>query len=188
MSIFTRFKDIIESNIDAMLGKSDNPERMLRLMIQDMEDTLVEMKATCAQEMAEKARTSRTCERVEAEVERWTDRAELALSKGREDLAREALMRKKGVVDDITRMTMEVRAYGVKILECQSEIRQVESKLLEAREKQRVLNDLRNKPPAEAKPKSAAPEKTPEASRPDDEIEKELSELKAKLNNNNSTN
>ena len=184
MSIFTRFKDIVGTNINAMLDKAENPEKLLRLMIQDMEDTLVEMKATCAQSMAERARARRNIERLNTEVTRWDERAALAISKGREDMAREALLRKREVLADVTRMTDELRTLGSKITSHQDEIAQVEDKLLEARDTLLKLSSQRaNERDAATGAKKAAPV---EKSAHDDEIEKELSELKAKLNNNNS--
>jgi len=193
MSIFTRYKEIVESNINAMLAGSDNPERMLRLMIQDMEDTLVEMKASCAESMAEKARTIRTCERVGNEIERWTERASLALGKGREDMAREALMRKREVIADVANLNTEIRSLGEKILKSQDEIAQVEVKLREARDKHRNLilhpETKAEKPPAPKKDGYTVLQTPPPppAPRRDEEIEKELSELRSKLNENNST-
>jgi phage shock protein A len=192
MSIFTRYKEIVEANINAMLAKSDNPERMLRLMIQDMEDTLVEMKASCAESMAEKARTMRTCERVRGEIDRWTERATLALSKGRDDMAREALLRKREVIADVASLEGEIRSFGEAILKNQDDILQVEVKLREAREKHRNLilhpETKVEKPPVPKKDGYTVipPTPPPQAPKPDDEIEKELSALKSKLNDNNS--
>ncbi|MFA5256992.1 MAG: phage shock protein PspA [Opitutales bacterium] len=139
MSIFTRFKDIVSSNINSMLDSAENPEKLLRLMIQEMEDTLVELKASCAQVMADKARLGRSGDRIAAEVALWDGRAELALSKGREDLAREALLRKREILAEVTRLEEEVRSAEEAVGRYQDEIRQVEDKLLQARDKQRTL-------------------------------------------------
>jgi phage shock protein A len=185
MSIFTRFKDIVGANINAMLDKAEKPERLLRLMIQDMEDALVDTKATCAQAMAERARARRNADRLQGEVARWDERAALALSKGREDMAREALLRKREVVADATRVADEVHSLSEKIAAHQNEIVQVEDKLLEARDKLLTLSARKQTERATA---ADAQKPSPfEKSARDAEIEKELSELKAKLNNNNST-
>jgi phage shock protein A len=193
MSIFSRYKEIVEANISSMLAKSDNPERMLRLMIQDMEDTLVEMKASCAGIMAEKARALRTCERVGREIERWTERATLALSKGREDMAREALLRKQEVRKDVANLEAEIKALGEKIARSQDEIAQVEVRLRDARDKLRSLIEERLSPKVSPKPAPEPPKPAPPVESPapavaaaNDEIEKELSLLKSKLNENNS--
>jgi phage shock protein A len=190
MSIFTRYKEIVEANISAMLAKADNPERMLRLMIQDMEDTLVEMKASCAEAMAEKARAARACERVEKEVDRWIERAALAVSKGRDDMAREALLRRREVQDNVANLRDEIRALGETILKSQDEITQVDVKLREARDKHRVLlsqPQTKSPPPPKKDGYSVINEKPPASSR-DEDIEKELSELKARMTDNHSNN
>src|SRR5215467_12325943 len=95
MGIFTRVSDIISSNINAMLDKAEDPEKLIRLMIQEMEDTLVEIKASCAGVMATKKRVQRELDEVMARAEQWGQRAQLAMNKGREDLAREALVEKR---------------------------------------------------------------------------------------------
>ncbi len=139
MSIFTRFKDIVSSNLNSMLDKAENPEKLLRLMIQEMEDTLVELKASCAQVMADKTRLGRSAERLSGEVALWEGRAALAMEKGREDLAREALLRKREILAEVTRLGQEVASADETVSRYRDEIGQVEEKLTQAREKQRNL-------------------------------------------------
>ena len=91
MGIFSRFRDIISSNINAMLEKAENPEKLIKLMIQEMEDTLVEIKASCAGAMASHKRVKRAHEEIKRRAENWAAKAKLAVEKGRENLAREAL-------------------------------------------------------------------------------------------------
>jgi len=179
MSVFTRFKDIVEANINAMLDKAENPQRMLRLMIQDMEDTLVEMKVSCAQKMADKANTRRAIDRISPEIDRWTQRAELALSKNREDMAREALVHRRQVRDDTQRLETEIKTLGDRISKEQSDIALVEEKLLEARDK---LLNLASGAAKQVSPVETATIKTPPGD--DTEIEDELRVLKDHLNNN----
>ena len=92
MGIFTRVRDIINANLNAMLDKAEDPEKLAKLMIREMEDTLVEIKASCAGSMAKKKRIERELQGVQERAREWRDRAQLAISKGREDLAREALL------------------------------------------------------------------------------------------------
>ena len=96
MGIFTRFRDIISSNINAMLDRAEDPEKLIKLMIREMEDTLVEIKASCAGVMAERKKAQRQLEDIEAREKYWEDKAGLAVNKGRDDLAREALIEKRG--------------------------------------------------------------------------------------------
>ena len=95
MGIFTRFRDIISSNINAMLDKAEDPEKLIRLMIREMEDTLVEIKSACAGVMAGGKKIKRQLDGLGTRAQYWEEKAELAVNKGRDDLAREALVEKR---------------------------------------------------------------------------------------------
>ena len=82
MGIFTRFKDIVASNINSMLDHAEDPEKLIKLMIQEMEDTLVELKANCAGAMADAKKINRELEMVQHKADEWEAKAELALRKG----------------------------------------------------------------------------------------------------------
>ena len=139
MGVFSRLGDIISSNINAMLDRAEDPEKMVRLMIQEMEDTLVEIKASCAGAMAAKKRIQRDVQHVHNRVTGWEDKAQLAVSKGREDLAREALMEKRRYHERAKALEEELLHSGALIDQYQSDIGQLEDKLSTAREKQRIL-------------------------------------------------
>ena len=139
MGIFTRVRDIISSNINAMLDKAEDPEKLVKLMIQEMEDTLVEVKASCASAMAIKKRIQRASNELNSKIEEWGRKAELAVSKGREDLAREAIVEKRRHRDRFTSLDQEINQADALVEQYQSEITQLEDKLTAAREKQRVL-------------------------------------------------
>ena len=139
MGIFTRFRDIISSNINAMLDKAEDPEKLISLMIQEMEDTLVEIKASCAAAMATGKRTQRQMEEVQSRSRNWEEKAGLAISKGRDDLAREALLEKRRYADRADSFERELQELNALIQQYQEDIKQLEEKLRTAREKQRLL-------------------------------------------------
>ncbi|MGD8563437.1 MAG: phage shock protein PspA [Desulfarculaceae bacterium] len=139
MGIFSRMRDIISSNINAMLDRAEDPEKLIRLMIQEMEDTLVEIKASCAGSMAEAKKVQRELDQVMDRARTWEERAELALDKGREDLAREALMEKRRLQERSQHLEAELVECKALVDRYQDDITQLEQKLVSVREKQRLL-------------------------------------------------
>lgn len=139
MGIFTRFKDIVSSNLNAMLDKAENPEKLIKQMIQEMEDTLVEIKASCAGVMATKASVSRALGRASGQADSWEARATLAINKGRDDLAREALGEKRRYLTEVGRLTSENDQLDEVVAQYKGDMRELESKLLVARDKHKGL-------------------------------------------------
>lgn len=139
MGIFTRFRDIISANMNAMLDKAEDPEKMIKLMIREMEDTLVEIKASCAGVMAGGKKVRRQLEKVESQETYWDDRARLAVEKGRDDLARQALTEKRRYSHRKARLEEELNEHQQMIEQYQDDILQLEEKLKIARDKQRML-------------------------------------------------
>jgi len=139
MNVFSRFRDIINSNMTAMLDRAENPEKMIRLMIQEMEDTLVEIKASCAGAIASRKKVERQLEEARHRAEAWGGKAELALNKNREDLAREALVEKKRWQEKTGLLENEAEQCQDLVNQYQQDIIQLEEKLNTAREKQRIL-------------------------------------------------
>jgi len=139
MGIFTRFRDIISSNLNAMLDKAEDPEKLIKLMIREMEDTLVEIKTACAGVMASGKKVQRQLEGHSARAQYWEEKAELAVNKGRDDLAREALIEKRKFINRITTLEHDLVEQDLLIEQYQDDIRQLEEKLRSARDKQRML-------------------------------------------------
>jgi len=139
MGIFTRFRDIIHSNINSMLDNAEDPEKMIRLMIQEMEDTLVEIKASCAGVMANTKTVQRQVTEARAREVDWESKAELAVNKSRDDLAREALVERRRYAQRAEVLNEELTELDVLVDKYKKDIRQLEDKLRIAREKQRVL-------------------------------------------------
>lgn len=139
MGIFTRVRDIISSNINAMLDKAEDPEKLVKLMIREMEDTLVEVKASCAGAMATKKKIQRETDEVRKREKDWGAKAQLAVDKGREDLAREALVEKRRYRERAEALDKERSQCDGLVEQYQSDIMQLEDKLALAREKQRVM-------------------------------------------------
>ena len=139
MGIFTRFRDIVGSNINAMLDKAEDPEKMLKLMIREMEDTLVEIKASCAGVMASGKKIEREMEGAESRAGYWEEKAALAVRKQRDDLAREALIEKRRFKEKAESLQRELKEHHILVNQYQEEIAQLEDKMETAREKQRAL-------------------------------------------------
>jgi len=139
MGIFTRFMDIVNSNINALLDKAEDPEKMIRLMMQEMEDTLVDLKSSCAAKIASRSRVTREQEELERKVTRWTERAQLAVEKGRDDLAREALIEKKDAQAALDEQNRELEHLNQVIDECKNNIVLIEEKLQTVIQKHKAL-------------------------------------------------
>jgi phage shock protein A len=139
MGIFTRFRDIVSSNMNAMLDKAEDPEKLIKLMIREMEDTLIELKAACAGVIAGRKKLQRRLDNMAARKEQWQARANLAVDKGRDDLAREALNEKRRFADLVESLHEELSEHEDMVTQYQEDIRLLENKLDSAREKQRML-------------------------------------------------
>ena len=139
MGVFSRLSDIISSNLNAMLDKAEDPEKLIRLMIQEMEDTLVEIKASCAGVMAAKKKVQRELAEIHTRALQWGDKAQLAVNKEREDLAREALIEKRRYRERANALEKELTQCETLIEQYLTDMTQLEEKLGTAREKQRLL-------------------------------------------------
>ena len=139
MGVFTRFRDIVSANINSMLDSAEDPEKMIRLMIREMEDTLVEIKTSCAGVMANCKSVRRQISDAKAREKDWQAKAELAVNKSRDDLAREALIERRRHGTRADALESELTELDDLVNKYKGDIRQLEEKLGAAREKQRLL-------------------------------------------------
>ena len=139
MGIFSRFTDIVNSNINALLDKAEDPEKMVRLIIQEMEDTLVEVRSASAKTLANKKEIVNQIAKYESDASDWEAKAELALSKDREDLARAALQEKKKSAEAAEALSKELAIVDEQISKLQDEIGQLQEKLADAKSRQKAI-------------------------------------------------
>jgi len=139
MGVFTRFSDIINANINAVLEKAEDPEKIIRLMIQEMEDTLVEIRSAAAKCIADRKETGRHIAYLEREKEEWAGRAELAIRRDREDLARAALSEKQAIEDKTVSLDQELEVLDSHLDKFNADITQLQSKLDDAKIRQRSI-------------------------------------------------
>jgi phage shock protein A len=139
MGIFSRFRDIISSNMNSMLDNAEDPEKMIKLMIYEMEDTLVEIKTSCARVMASIKGVQRQLSEARDKASDWAGKAQLAVSKGREDLAREALLEKRKLDTRVNALDATLAEHNELFTKYQDDIRQLEEKIQKAKEKKSIL-------------------------------------------------
>ena len=139
MGIFSRISDIVNSNLNALCDSAEDPEKMIRMIIQEMEDTLVEVRSASARVIADQKTAARRRDRIANEVSAWEDKAKLAVSKGRDDLAKAALQERRGVEDTLRVVESELTSAGEHIAQLNEEIGQLQLKLDDAKAKQKTI-------------------------------------------------
>jgi len=139
MGIFSRFTEIVNSNINAILDKAEDPEKIVRLMIQEMEDTLVEVRSAAARSIADKKESQRMLAALENEASDWQDKAGLALAKDRDDLAKAALVEKAQVMSSADRLRVEIGVLDEGLDKLSDDIARLETKLADAKSRQQAL-------------------------------------------------
>lgn len=139
MSIFSRLSDIINSNLTAILDKAEDPEKMVRLIIQEMEETLVEVRTTSAKAIADRKELLRRQDWLRREASEWERRAEVALRKEREDLARAALVERTRIAEEVDAIDDEIAALDESVAKLSEDIGKLQAKLKDARARQKSL-------------------------------------------------
>lgn len=139
MGIFSRLADIINSNLSAILDRAEDPEKLIRLIIQEMEDTLVEVRSSAARTIAEKKGINRRLDRLGEAMDDWERKAELAVAKGRDDLAKGALIEKAKLAEAAKALSDELERLDEALSRNDEDIVKLEAKLVEAKAKQKTI-------------------------------------------------
>ncbi|RUN77350.1 phage shock protein PspA [Sphingomonas sp. TF3] len=139
MGIFSRTRDIIAANFTDLLDKAEDPAKMIRMIILEMEETLVEVRASAARTIADQKEMRRHISKLGALQESWTEKAELALSKGREDLAKAALVEKQKAADMADQLGREIAVLDEALHASEEDIAKLTGKLREARTRQNSI-------------------------------------------------
>ena len=136
MGIFSRTRDIIAANMTDLLDRAEDPAKMIRMIILEMEETLVEVRASAARHIADQKEIRRQIGKLEQVQSGWEEKAELALSKGREDLAKAALVEKRKAADLAGQLGEEIGAIDEALSSCEADIAKLQNNLREARARQ----------------------------------------------------
>ncbi len=139
MGIFSRFSDIVNSNINSILDKAEDPEKLVRLMIQEMEDTLVEVRSAAARAIADKKGLNRKLAALEGEEKEWQEKAELAVSKNRDDLAKAALAEKSRAAEAVAGLREQYGLIEEGLAKLNDDIARLEVKIADAKNRQKAL-------------------------------------------------
>jgi len=139
MGIFSRTRDIIAANVTDLLDKAEDPAKMIRMIILEMEETLVEVRASAARTIADQKEMRRHIAKLEKLQESWTEKAELALSKDREDLAKAALIERQKAADMCEQLQAEIAVLDDALRASEEDIAKLQNKLREARNRQNTI-------------------------------------------------
>jgi phage shock protein A len=139
MGIFSRLTDIVNSNLNALLDRAEDPEKIIRLIIQEMEDTLVEVRSAAVRSIAEKKGMERKAGELRAEQEDWQRKAELAVTKGRDDLAKAALHARARVGQSLGTLERQLAQLGEVLARQNEDIGKLQAKLADAKAREQTL-------------------------------------------------
>ncbi|UEM21507.1 phage shock protein PspA [Skermanella mucosa] len=139
MGIFSRLTDIINSNLNAILDRAEDPEKLIRLVIQEMEDTLVEVRSSTVKTIAERKEIERRLAALGRELEDWQRKAELALSRGREDLAKGALVAKSKIAEQIDMLQHQLVHIEESLAKSSEDISRLQEKLTDAKKREKAI-------------------------------------------------
>ncbi len=176
MSVFKRIKDIVNSNINSLLDKAEDPEKMLKLMISEMDEAIIDIKASTSKKMADLKGVEKRKIEAEKAVSRWQERAELAVVKGSDEMAKEAIKERKAAEEILETFNCDCSALEKEVEEGKKELETLQEKLEEAKARLATL------PPKKEEVKVKEEKKTKPAMRPDtrfEEMENRINRLEA---------
>lgn len=139
MSVFSRLSDIINANLNAILDEAEDPEKMVRMITQEMEETLVEVRSTSARYLADRKKVQNRIRWAEREAANWESKAELAVAKGRDDLAKAALKERSHLEEAAIQLQADLNSFDEAIAKLKGDTSQLEEKLRMARARQKAL-------------------------------------------------
>ena len=139
MSIFSRMSDIIDANLNALLDKAEDPEKMVRMIVQEMEETLVEVRTTSARTIADKKELVRRRDWFSEEAQEWERKAEVAIRKGREDLARGALVEKNKAAESVDAVDHEMVLLDETLAKLSDDTAALQAKIKDAKARQHAI-------------------------------------------------
>jgi len=139
MGIFSRLTDIINSNLNSILDRAEDPEKLIRLVIQEMEDTLVEVRSSTVRTIAERKEIERKLSQLGCEMEEWQRKAELALSRDRDDLAKGALVAKSKIAEQVDALKLQLTHIEEALAKSSEDIGRLQEKLTDAKKREKAI-------------------------------------------------
>ena len=182
MGVFSRLADIVNSNINAMLDRAEDPEKIIRLIIQEMEDTLVEVRSSAVRTIAEKKELERRLEQLRRDHDEWQRKAEFALFKEREDLAKAALLAKSRIAESVKLHERQLQQIEEALQKQNEDIGKLEAKLKDAKAREKTIVARQKTAAARLKVRTALyDERVGDAFARFEQVERALDELEGKV-------
>jgi phage shock protein A len=182
MGVFSRISDIVNSNINSILDRAQDPEKIIRLIIQEMEDTLVEVRSSAVKTIAEKRELERRIATITSEIEEWQGKAELALNKDREDLAKGALQVKARLATDLALLVKQLAQIEDGLAKQSEDVVKLQQKLADAKGREASMAVRHNTATARLKIRSSLyDERVTDAFSRFEQVERALDELEGKV-------
>jgi len=182
MGVFSRISDIVNSNINSILDRAQDPEKIIRLIIQEMEDTLVEVRSSAVKTIAEKRELERRIATMTSEIEEWQGKAELALNKEREDLAKGALQVKARLTTDLALLVKQLAQIEDGLAKQSEDVVKLQQKLADAKGREASMAMRHNTATARLKIRSSLyDERVTDAFSRFEQVERALDELEGKV-------